>query len=73
MTSQVGTQQELSSSAKFGGQRHSGSGDIIFFIYNVILADHVIKVLNDFMGKSPLRYVTILPSMMAIGTAAVKL
>ena len=37
------------------------------------MADHVIKVLNDFMGKSPLRYVTILPSMMAIGTAAVKL
>ena len=30
-------------------------GDIIVFVYHVILVDHVIKVLNDFMGKSPFK------------------
>ena len=28
-------------------------GDIIVFVYHVILVDH--KVLNDFMGKSPFK------------------
>ena len=32
------------------------------FVSHVTLRDHVIKALNDFMGRNPLRYVTILPS-----------
>ena len=30
-------------SAKFGGHRHSGSGDIIVFVCHLTLQDHVIK------------------------------
>ena len=50
----------------FGGHRHSGSGDIMVFVCHVTLEDHMIKVLNDFMVGSPSRYVTILPSLVAI-------
>ena len=35
--------------------------------------DQVIKVLNDFVVKSPLRYVTILPNLVAIGTNVVNI
>ena len=41
--------------AKFGGYRHSGSGDIMVFVCHVTLQDHVIKALIDFMVKSPSR------------------
>ena len=40
--------------AKFGGHKHSSSGDIMILVYHVILQDHMIKGLSDFMGK--LRY-----------------
>ena len=55
--------------AKFGGHRHSGSRDIIVFVCHVTLQDDVIKALNDFMVRSPSRYVTILPNLVAISTA----
>ena len=58
---------------EFGGHRHSGSRDIMVFVCHVILQDHVIRVLCDFMFMSPLRQVTILPSFMAIGTAIVEI
>ena len=56
---------------KFGGHRHCSSGDIMVFVYHVTLKDHVIKALNEFMVSSPSRYVTILPSLVAIGTVMV--
>ena len=38
------------------------------FDCHVTLQDHMIKALNDFIARSPLRYVTILPSLVTIGT-----
>ena len=55
--------------AKFGSHRHSSSKYKIVFVFQ----DHVIKVLNDFMARSPSKYFTILPSLVAIGTVAVEL
>ena len=43
------------------------------FVYQVILQDHVIKALNDFMFSSPSRNFITLPSLIAIGTVAVKI
>ena len=40
-------------SVKFGGQIHSGSGDIMILVYHVILQDHLVKELCDFIGRSP--------------------
>ena len=60
-------------STKFGGQWHSVSGDIMVFVYQVILQDHVIKALNDFMFSSLSRSFITLPSLIAIGTVAVKM
>ena len=57
--------------AKFGGHRHCGSGDMIL-VY-VILQDQVIKGSCDFMGRSPSKKVTILPSLVAIGTLLVEM
>ena len=48
--------------AKFGGYRHSSSRDIMGFVCQVALHDHVNRVLFHFMVRSHLRYVTILPS-----------
>ena len=42
------------------------------FVCHVTLQDHEIKALNNFMVRSPLSYVTILPSLMAIGTVVMK-
>ena len=39
----------------------------------VILQDHVIKGSRDFMGGSPSRRATILPSLAAIGTLVVEI
>ena len=58
---------------KFGGHRHSGSGDVIVFVYHVILQDHLIKALCDFMVWSPSRQVTTLPSLGPIGTVVVEI
>ena len=41
------------------------------FGHHVTLKDHVIKALNEFMLSRPSRYVTILPSLVAIGTVMV--
>ena len=57
---------------KFGGHSHSDSGDIMVFICQETFQDHVIKVLNNFRVRSPLRYVTKLPSLAAIGTVSVE-
>ena len=42
-------------SVKFGGQRHCGSGDIMFLNYHVILQDHVIEELSNLIDRSPLK------------------
>ena len=42
-------------SAYFGGYRHYGSGDTMIFVCHVTLQDHVIKVLNSFMVRTPQR------------------
>ena len=44
-----------SHSVKSGGDRHYGSEDIIVFVCNVILQEHLSKGLYDFMGRSHLR------------------
>ena len=46
MTLQVGAYHPV----KFGGQKHSDGGDILVLVCHVILQDHVIKGLRDFMG-----------------------
>ena len=51
---------------------HSGSGDILVLVCQVTVQDQVIKELNDFMVSSLSRYVTTLPSLVAIGTKVVK-
>ena len=58
---------------KFGGHRHSGRGDIIVFVCNVILQDPVIQALNDFMVRTPLGYFTIIRSLFAMGTLVVEM
>ena len=53
---------------KFGDHRYSGRRDTMVF---VLSHDHVIKSLNDFMVRTPSRFVTILPSLMAMNTMVV--
>ena len=38
--------------ANFGGHRHGGSGDIMFFVCDLILQDYVFKGSFVFMGGS---------------------
>ena len=38
------------------------------FVCHMILQDQVIKASNDFMVRSPSKYLTILPCLVAIGT-----
>ena len=59
--------------AKFVSHRHSGSGHVMVFVCRMTLQDHLIKALNDFMVRSPSRCVTILPSLVVMGTAALDL
>ena len=42
-----------SRSANFGGHRYPGNGDIMIFVCRVTLQEHVIKVLCNFMVRSP--------------------
>ena len=58
---------------KFGGHRLSGSGDKMVFVCHMTLQDYVIKVLNDFIIRSPSSFVPILPSLMVTGTVVVKI
>ena len=48
--------------------RDSGYGYIITFVCHVTLQDHVIKSKSGFMVRSLSKYVTILKSLVAIGT-----
>ena len=59
--------------AAFGGHRYCGSGYMMILVCHVILQDHVIKRSCDFMDRSPSRKVTILPSLVAIGTLVVEM
>ena len=54
--------------AKFGNCRHCGNEDIMVLVSNKILLAHMIKVTSDFMGRSPSRWLTILPCLVATGT-----
>ena len=58
--------------AKFVGHGQCGSGDIMVLVCYVSSRDHVIKGSCDYMGRSPSRLVTILPSLVVIGTTVVK-
>ena len=75
----MGSQGKLSSSPiswpkalrKYNGFHLSR--DIMVFVCHVTLQDHVIKVFNDLTVRSPSRYVTIIPSLVAIDTVAVEI
>ena len=58
---------------KFGDDRHTGRGDIIVFVCNVILQDPEIQALNDFMVRRPLGYFTIIRSLLAMATLVVEM
>ena len=59
--------------AMFGGHRHCGSGNIMILVCQVISQYNVIKGSCDLIGRSPSRLVTILPSLVAIGTMVVEI
>ena len=46
-------------------------GHVVAVVVDMILQDHVIKGSCDFMGTSPSWYVTILPSLLALGIVVV--
>ena len=50
------------------GKHTANCGDVIAFACHFTLQDHLIKALNNFMVGSPFRNVTILPSLVAMGT-----
>ena len=54
--------------AKFGGNRHSHSGDIMVLACHMISQDHLIKASCDFISRSPSRQVIVLPSLVVIST-----
>ena len=54
----------------FGSHRHCNSEDIMFLVCHMVVQDHVIKELYDFMGRS---HRSILPSLVAIGTVVVEI
>ena len=49
--------------AKFGGERHHGNADTVILVCHVVSEDHVTRSFS--------RLVTILPSLVAIGTVVV--
>ena len=59
--------------AKFGGHRHSGSGDVMFLVCCMVLKDDVIIWSCDSMGQSHSWYVTTLPCLVAIGAMVVEI
>ena len=40
---------------EFGSYKLSNSGDMMVFVCQVTLQDHVIKIFYEFVGRSPLR------------------
>ena len=67
----MGSPMVYQTPAKFGGHRLCGSGDIMVLVSQVISLNHLIKKYSNIMGK-PTRLVTILPSLVAIGTLVVE-
>lgn len=59
--------------AQFSGHRHHDSKDILVLICHMILQQHTIKSPCKFMDRSPSRYVTISPSLVAISNMVVKI
>ena len=57
---------------KYGGNKHCFVRDIMVLVCHVALQDKVIKVLYGFMVRSPSRYLTILPRLLAIATEIVE-
>ena len=58
--------------AKFGDHRHCGSRDITVLVCCIISQDHVIKKQANVVRRSPLRLVTIAPSLVNIETVVVE-
>ena len=58
---------------KFGCHRHSCSRDIRVLLCHVTLPEHVIKAFYDSMVRRLSRYITILPSLVAIGNVVVEI
>ena len=59
--------------AKLDSHRHCGSADIMILVCLLFSQDHVVKESCDFMGRSPLREITISLSLVAIDTAVVEI
>ena len=60
-------------SAKFGGHRHCGIGDILVLVCHVISHDQVIIGSCDLMGRSLSMEVTIQQSLVVIATLVVEI
>ena len=58
--------------ATFGSRRCCGRGDIMVLVSHVISQDHITKGSNN-MGRRLLRLITILLSLVAIGTVLVEI
>ena len=58
---------------KFGGQRYCSSRDITFLVCHVIKQVHVIEGSGNYNDRSFSRQVTILPSLVIIGTVVVEM
>ena len=57
---------------KFGDDRHRGSGDVLVFVCHMI-SEHLVTKRSRNIGRNPSRLVTILPSLVVIGTGVVKI
>ena len=64
---------ESHTSAKLGSERHLGSGDIMVLVCHVISQNHVAKGVSNITDMSPYMFVTILPSLVVIGTVVVEI
>ena len=58
---------------KHSGHGHCGRGDIIVLICHMILQDHLTKGLGNFAGGTCSMQVTILSSLVVIGTMVVNI
>ena len=45
----------------------------MIFVFHLTLQDHIMKLLNDFMVRSPSKFVTILPSLVTKDTVVVEI
>ena len=57
--------------AKFGGHRYCDNGDKAFSNCHIISQDQVSQGVCDFLGRSSLRQVTTLSSLVALGNVVV--